>query len=80
MKPQISGTAIVTKFAAPYAYIFRDTIETEFRDKELLKPWVWLRYINIFFLRTHGEENLQTFLENLNNVQPDVRFTSEISV
>ena len=32
-KQQISGTAIGTKFAPPYACIFMDKVETEFLDK-----------------------------------------------
>ena len=49
-KQQISGTAIGTKFSPHYACIFMDKVETEFLDKELLKPWVWLRYIDGIFL------------------------------
>ena len=41
-KQQISGTAIGTEFALPYVCIFMDKAETEFLDKEFLKPWVWL--------------------------------------
>ena len=45
-----------------------DKVETEFLDKDLLKPWVWLRYIDdIFFVRTHVEESLEKFLEHLND-------------
>ena len=51
VKQQVSGTAIGTKFAPPYACIFMDRMETEFLEKEHLKPWVWLRYIDdIFFV------------------------------
>ena len=34
---QISGTAIGTKFAPPYACIFKDQIETKFLEKQNLK-------------------------------------------
>ena len=78
---QISGTAIGTKFAPIYACNFMDKEETKFLDKGLLKPCVWLRYFNgIFFLWTHGKENLQTFLEQLGNFHPCLIFPSEISV
>ena len=67
-KQRISGTAIVTKFVPPYACISMDKVATKFLDKELLKPWVWLRYIDdIFFVWVHGEESLQIFLKHLNN-------------
>ena len=54
--------------------------ETEFLDEELLKPWVWLRYIDdIFFVWSYGEESLQQFLEHFNDFRHSLRFTSEIS-
>ena len=37
------------------------------------------RYINVFFLRTHGEENLQRFLDNLSNFDPNINFIYEYS-
>ena len=52
---------------SPYAYIFIDKIETEILDKELLKLWVWLRYIDdVLFVWTHGAASLQKRLEHLN--------------
>ena len=46
IKQQVSGTAIGTKFFPSYACIFMDRVETEFFEKEHLKPRVWLRYIS----------------------------------
>ena len=78
IKQQISGTAIGTKFAPPYACIFMDKLETDFLDKENLKPWVWLRYIDdIFFVWTHGEELLHDLLKRLNEFHPSLKFTYE---
>ena len=54
---QISGTVIGTKFASPYACLFMDRMENNFLDSEIVKPWLWLRYIDdIFFLWTKGED------------------------
>ena len=36
---QISGTAMGTKFAPPYACMFMDMVETEFLEQEI-KPWM----------------------------------------
>ena len=47
---QISGTAIGTKFAPPYACIFMDHIETEFLKTQDIKPWFWKRFIETSFL------------------------------
>ena len=60
---KISGTAIRTKFAPPYACIFMDKAEREFLEAEDTKSWVWLRYIDdIFFIWTEGENKLESFL------------------
>ena len=80
IKQQLSGTAIGTKFAPPYACIFMDKLETNFLKTQTLQPLVWFRYIDdIFFLWTHGEGNLKRFLEELNNYDPNIKFTHEYS-
>ena len=77
---QISGTAIGTKFAPPYACLFMDRIEKDFLDSEIVKPWLWLRYIDdIFFIWTEGEDKLEGFLNRLNNFHPNLKFTLEKS-
>ena len=77
---QISGTAIGTKFAPPYACIFMDFIETEFLKTQAVKPWLWKRFIDdIFFIWTDSEENLNKFLKDLNEFHPNLRFTYEKS-
>ena len=77
---QISGTAIGTKFAPPYACIFMDFIETEFLKTQAKKPWLWKRFIDdIFFIWTDSEENLNKFLKDLNEFHPNLRFTYEKS-
>ena len=47
---QVSGTAIDTKFAPPYACIFMDRLENSFLEKQTLKPLVWLHYMTISLL------------------------------
>ena len=77
---QISETAIGTKCAPPYACIFMDKVENEFLETQTIKPLVWLRYIDdIFFIWNESEEKLETFLKNLNEFHPNLRFTSEKS-
>ena len=81
IKQQISGTAIGTKFAPPYACIFMSNLETKFLESQHLQPLVWLRYINnIFFIWTHGEESLKRFLNELNDFNQYIKFTYEYSV
>ena len=53
---QKSGTAIGTKFAPTYAWIYMDEVEQKFLETQSKKPLIWLRYIDdIFFIWTHGE-------------------------
>ena len=59
VKQQISGTAIVTKFAPTYACIFTDDVGSKFLETQWLQPLIWFRYIgDVFFIWTHGEEKL----------------------
>jgi len=75
---QISGTAIGTKFAPPYACIFMDQIESDFLKTQSLQPLVWLRYIDdIFFIWTHGGESLELFMNDLNGYHNNLKFTYE---
>ena len=77
---QISGTAIGTKFAPPYACIFMDQIETKFLRTQSHQPRVWFRYIeDIFFIWTHGEEKLEEFMADFNAFNPNIQFTYESS-
>ena len=77
---QISGTAIGTKFAPPYACILMDYIETEFLKSQEIKPWLWKRFIDdIIFIWTDTEENLDKFWEDLNKFYTNLRFTNEKS-
>ena len=74
------GTAIGTKFAPPYACIYMDKTETDFINSQKLQPSVWLRYIDdIFFIWTHGENELKTFMGELNKFLPNLKFTYETS-
>ena len=77
---QISGTAMGTKFAPPYACIFMDMVETEFLKEQEIKPLVWLRYIDdIFFVWLEGEDKLLQFMKKLNEFHPSLKFTYEYS-
>ena len=80
VKQQVSGTAIDTKFAPTYACIFMDKIESDVLKTQEAKPLVWYRYIDdVFFIWTHGEQNLNSFLEELNNYHLNIKFTHESS-
>ena len=80
IKQQISGTAIGTKFAPPYACIYMNKTETDFLKTQEPQPFVWLRYIdNIFFIWTHGEAELKKLMEGINIFLPNLKFTYKSS-
>ena len=57
-----------------------DRIENGSLDSEIVKSWLWLRYIDdIFFIWTEGEDKLEGFLNRLNNFHPNLKFTLEKS-
>ena len=77
---QLSGTAIGTKFAPPYACIFMDHLENEMLSKWAVKPWLWWRYIDdVFFVWTKSEQELDEFMAYMNSFHPNIRFTYEKS-
>ena len=77
---QVSGTAIGTKFAPPYACIFMDRLENSFLEIQSLKPLVWLHYIDdIFSIWTHSEKELKEFMRELNSFDTNIKFTYEYS-
>ena len=77
VKQQVSGTAIGTKCDPTYTCIYMVEVETKFLKIQERTPLVWFRYIDIFFIWTHGKEHLETFLQELNNFNPDLKFTYE---
>ena len=75
---QISGTAIGNKFDPPYACVDMDRVEQDFLETQESQPLLWLRYIDdIFFIWTHGKEDLRKFMDKFNNFTPNLRFTYE---
>ena len=55
-----------------------DQLETKFLESQNLKPLVWFRYIDdIFFIWTHGKENLRNFVTEFNLFSDDIKFTYE---
>ena len=58
--------------------IFMDEFETNFLKALKLQPFVWFRYIDdVFFIWTHGKEELKNFMKELNNFRDHIKFTFE---
>ena len=46
--------------------------------KQKYEHFKWIRHIgDIFFIWTHAEDKLKTFLENLNQFLPNIKFTHQ---
>ena len=51
----------------------------ELLKAEDIKPCVWLRYIDIFFIGTKGENKLESLLQRLSTFHPNLKFTHKKS-
>lgn len=79
---QVFGTAMGTPLAPPYSNIFLHQLE-----KNLVEIWVeaeivllYKRFIDDTFIIIEGSEiTVKEFIAKLNNLDPDIRFTYEIS-
>ena len=59
-----------------YVCIFTYKFETGFLETQQLQPLIWCRYIgDIFFIWTHGEEKVNTFLKSLIELDLCIKFT-----
>ena len=57
--------------------IFMDKFETNFFKTQKLQSLVWFRYIDVFFIWTHGKEELENFMKKLNSFSDHIKFTFE---
>ena len=77
---QINGTAMGTRVAPTYANLYMSYFEDMFVYTYPLQPLLWLRYIDdIFMIWTHGQSELEKFLNHLNTVRETLKFTCEWS-
>ena len=71
--------AIGTKFASPYACIYKDQVEQKFLATQINQPLIWLKYIDNIFIWTHREKELEQFMLSFNSFTPNLKFTYEPS-
>ncbi|KAI8495640.1 hypothetical protein Bbelb_266120 [Branchiostoma belcheri] len=77
---QVQGTALGTRVAPSYANIFMGHFEDRFVYKRTVRPWIWWRYIDdIFAVWTRSEEELKSFIQDLNQAHRTIKFTVETS-
>ena len=62
-------------------YIWREAFESRALESAILKPKLWLRYVDdIFAIWGYGEEPLNTLHDHLNSQHPAIQFTVEQEV
>ena len=77
---QVGGTAMGTRLAPSYTYLFLDLFERRHVYTYSKQPLLWKRYIDdIFLLWNHGAFELQKSIDHLNNCVPSIIFEDSIS-
>ena len=70
-----------TRMAPSYANLFMEKFEREFLRTQTELPLVWWRFIDdVFAIWTHDEQQLQTFLWELNYHHTSINFTANWSI
>lgn len=63
------------------ANLYMEHFEKMALDTAELKPTVWLRYVDdVWAVWPHGAETLGVFLQHLNSIHENIRFTMEMEV
>ena len=61
------------------ANIFMQHFENQNLQTAVLKPTMWLRYVDdTFVVWPHSSQDIQPFLQHLNSQNPDIKFTMEV--
>ena len=77
---QTMGTAMGSPMAPSYASLFMGKFEEDFLNTTSIKPYIWLRFLDdIFMIWNDSLEDLNTFIDALNNFHSTIKFTSNIS-
>ncbi len=76
----IQGTAMGTRMAPSCANLFMAELETNLLTWTDQRPLIWRHFIDdIFAIWQHGQESLDSFLQQINLFHPTIKFTSEFS-
>ena len=77
---QINVTAMGAKMAPSYANSFMGDLEERLLLSSLKQPLSWFRFIDDVDMKwTHGDKEIDEFLEHANSIHPSIKFTHEVS-
>lgn len=75
---QIDGVAMGSPISPSIANYYMEYFEEEALKYASKKPKLWLRYVDdVFAIWSHGLDELQIFLQYLNNRHPNIKFSIE---
>ena len=78
---QIAGTAMETMLAPIYANLFMSHFEDKYVYTYPLQPFLWKRCLDdIFLIWIYFLEELNDFINDLNECHSTIKFTQEVSV
>lgn len=74
------GTAMGSPMAPAFASLFMGKLEQTFLNTCELRPDIWFRFLDdIFMTWSHSLDDLNIFIDKLNNIHPFIKFTYNIS-
>ena len=75
---QTEGAAMGSPLSPVVANIYMEYFENLAIKSTTKKPTIWLRYVDdTFVIWRHGKEQLKGFLEHLNSIKDNIKFTME---
>ena len=75
---QVEGAAMGSPLSPIVANLYMEAFEERALKSAVQRPRVWLRYVDdTFVIWPHGEDELDTFHNHLNNQHPSIQFTME---
>nr|XP_060615668.1 uncharacterized protein LOC132765391 [Anolis sagrei ordinatus] len=75
---QKDGVAMGSPLSPVIANFYMEHFEEQALETATKKPTIWFRYVDdTFTIWSHGEEELNRFLDHLNSIHPNIQFTME---
>lgn len=76
---QVDGLAMGNPISPVVANFYMESFEETALELATKKPNVWFRYVDdTFVVWSHGDTELNKFLEHLNSIHPNIQFTMEV--
>ncbi|XP_054290083.1 uncharacterized protein LOC129005267 [Macrosteles quadrilineatus] len=75
---QTEGAAMGSPLSPVAANLFMEHLERNAMESAILKPKIWLRYVDdVWAVWPHGRNKLTEFLDHLNSINSNIKFTME---